>query len=365
MRDLAPGSGAAPRPAAPPEWLLELGPLARRRPPPSLGRALAGAGGALVGAGAVTMAGERWAATGSSALAVPLAAAVLVAGVAAMVRAAPAPAVAGVAATGITAPALAFFVSAGGGVPSVREVALLAGILLAGLYFVGPWRGHTFHLTVLVAAGWLFGLSLADLGPGRDLVGGFGTLSEAVAEAGVASLAVGGLYLAAGRWLHRAGLEGMATPFLGVACVALPVGALAIVHDGGEVAGGVVAAAVGASASAVGGLCGRRGTVWIGVGLAAAGAVAVVRDLAPDGAAVPGLLVAAAGAGAVALAPLAARTVGEAVAVTAGGTPGTGPPPTSPPIPPPAPASTRPRRLAPEHRVRRPRPPDPPDRTGA
>ena len=306
----AAGGEAAPPGSRPPRRLADLGSLAARRPPVSLVTATAGVGGALAAAGAVAVAGERWAATGSGLLAVAVTGVVLAGGVAAMARAASPVAEAGVAAAGIAAPAVAFFVSAGGGLPAVREVALLAGVLLATLYLVGPGRGHTFHLTILAVAGWLFAVSLGDLGADA-LVSGVDTVGDLLTGAGLASTVLGVGYLAAGRWLHAAGLEGMATPFLGVGCLALPAGALAAVRDSGEVGGGAIALAAGAGVAVVGARCGRRGTTWTGVAVAAAGAIALVSGIAPDDVAAAGLLLSVIGAALVVLAPVARVAAGE------------------------------------------------------
>ena len=293
------------------DWLRQLGPLAARRPPASLGGCVAGVGGALVAAGVVVVAGDRWASTGSSGLAVVVTAALLVASVVALV-AAPAPVrVAAVSASGLAAPAAAFFLNAGGGFPSIRGTAFVAAALLAGLYAVGPWRGHTFHLAILVVAGWLFALSLNDVGIGGTFSGGLGTLGDVVTGAGVASILTGSLYLAAGWWLDDQGLEGMATPFLAVGAVALPLGTVAVVRDGGDLVGGAAALAAGAAVALVGGWCRRRGTTWIGAAVAAAGVLAVTDGLAPGGVVTSALLVAVAGVGLVVLAPLAGATVKE------------------------------------------------------
>lgn len=291
-------------------WLTRLGPLAVRRPPPSIGRAAAGVGGALLAAGVVVFGGDRWASSGSSGLGLALTGGLLVASLTVM-RRPPSPlAVAGVAASGVAAPALAFFLTAGGGFPSLREVALLAGILLVGLYVVGPWKGHTFHLSVLVVAGWVVALSLGDLGAGRSVLGGFASVADIVAGAGAASMVIGVAYLGLGSWLHDEGLEGMATPFLAVAALALPLGALAVLRDSADALQGLVALAVGAAFALVGARCGRRGTTWIGVGLAAFGVVGLASGLA-DGAAVLAVLVALAGAGLVVVAPWVAALAGE------------------------------------------------------
>ena len=291
--------------------LRRLGPLAAHRPEPSLARSVAGVGGALVAGGAIAVAGDRWASSGSSGVAVVLTTALLGAGLIALVRGTGAVRVAGVAASGLAAPTVAFFLNAGGGFPSVRGTAVLAAALLGGLYVVGPAPGHTFHLAILVVAGWLLALSLADVGGGAASFGGFRTLGEVITDAGAASVAIGALYLGAGRWLDRQGLEGMATPFLAVGVLALPLGTLAVVRDAGDLGVGAAAVAVGAGIAFVGGGCRRRGTTWAGVAVVVGGLVGMARAMAPDGVVVAALLVAAAGAGLVALAPLAGRTAGE------------------------------------------------------
>lgn len=292
-------------------WLHGLGPLAARRPRPSVGEAAAGIGGALVAGGVVTVAGERWGSSGSNGLAVLLAGALLAAAVAAMVRAPAAVRVAAVAAAGIAAPAFAFFLSAGGRFPSLRSTALVAGLLLALLYGVGPWRGHTFHLAVLVVAGWVFALSLTDLGAGGIFFLGFGGLGNLATDVGVVSMAVGAAYVALALWLDFQGLRGMATPFFGVGAVALPLGAFVALSDAGDLVGGLVALAIGAALALVGGRSTRRGTTWTGAAVAAAGVLAVVEGLSPDEAVVVALLLVAAGAGLVAVAPAAADLVDE------------------------------------------------------
>ena len=302
-----PGGGAANDLAT---WLTRLGPLAVHRPPPSIRRALAGVGGALLAAGVVVLGGDRWASSGSSGVGLVLTSGLLVASLIAMRRPPSPVAVAGVAASGLAAPALAFFLTAGGGFPSLREMALLAGILLAGLYVVGPWKGHTFHLSVLAVAGWVVALSFADLSVGRSVFGGFGSLADIVAGAGAASMVIGVAYLGLGSWLHDEGLEGMATPFLAVAALALPLGALAVLRDSADALQGLVALVIGVAVAFVGARCRRQGTTWIGVGLAAFGVMGMASGLA-DGAAVVAVLVAVAGAGLVVVAPWAAALVGE------------------------------------------------------
>lgn len=306
-----PVAAAGPAPSQVAGWLRRLGPLAAHRPAPSLARSVAGGGGALVAGGVIAVAGDRWASTGSTGVAVVLTAGLLGAGLIALVRGTGAVRVAAVSASGLAAPAVAFFLNAGGGFPSVRGTAVLAAALLGGLYVVGPAPGHTFHLAILVIAGWLLALSLADVGGGAASFGGFRTLGEVLTDAGVASMAIGALYLGAGWWLDRQGLEGLATPFLAVGALALPLGTLTVVRDGGDLVGGTAAVAVGAGIALVGGGCGRRGTTWAGVAVGAAGLLPVARAIAPDGVVVAALLVAAAGAGLVALAPLAGRTAGE------------------------------------------------------
>lgn len=321
------------------QWCREhLGPLALHRPAPSLLTGLAGVGGALVAIAVIIVAGDHWAGEGSSGIAVVLTAAGLGGGVAALTRPLDAHLHAAAAATaGLLAPAFAFFLAAGDGFPSMRLVAVLAGALLAGLYLAGPWSGHTFHLALLVAAVWVFAVSLPDfnfLG-----AGGFRTLSDSLAAAGAVSCLVGGAYLAAGWWLDGEGLDGMATPFLGVAAVALGFGSFALGTDTHDVVGGLISAAAGAALCVVGARTRRRGTLWLGLVLVAGGVSGVIDGLVDDPAVLAGLLLAAAGAGLALGAPELAARVGEEPPVAPPAEPGGGwPPPAGPPPagPPPA-----------------------------
>lgn len=273
----------------------------------SLGEALAGAGGALVAGGLIVVAGRAWAEAGSAGGPLAVTATLLASTAVALVWAGPPARAAAVAASGLTAPAAAFFLSALGGTPSQRVTAVVAGAVVAALYLAGPAPGHTFHLAVLVAAGWAFALSLGDAG--SILSGGFGTVADLVAGAGVASMVAGASYLAAGAWLHARGLEGMATPFLGVGAPALALGSVAAVQE--ELPAAAALVVVGIAVAAVGGWCRRRGTTWTGVALLAAGA-ALAGTAVDDGRVeVAALVAVVAGVVLVALAPRAAAAVGE------------------------------------------------------
>ena len=338
-------AGAAPATGAPKRlsaWLARLGPLAVERPSPSLEVAAAGVGGALVAAGVIAIGGDRWASTGSSAQALVLTAALLAGAMAAMART-PAPlAVAGVSASGLAAPALAFFVTAGGGFPSLRDVAILGGLLVAGLYLLGPWKGHTFHLGVLVAAGWVLGLTFGDFGIDRT-TSGFSTIGDTVSGAGAASMVVGVAYLGFGSWLHDEGLRGMATPFLAVAVLALPLGALAVLRDTDDVLQSVVMVVIGGAIALVGGRSRRRGGIWIGIAIAGVGLGALATGIT-DSDPIAGLLMAAAGAGLVFAAPRVDAIAGQ-------------PPSTAPPL---TPGSQEPTDGPTTAVRRRRRPPEPP-----
>ena len=290
-------------------WLTSLGPLAVDRPPPSLGHAAAGVGGALVAAALVVIGIERWASTGESAQGIVLTLVLLGGSVVAMARMPPPLSVAGVAASGVAAVAAAFFLAAsGGGFPSLREMAVLAGVLVACLYAVGPWRGHTFHLALLVVAGWLVALTAGDVGFSQT--GGFRTVADAITSAGAASMALGVVYLAVGSWLHDEGVRGVATPFLAVAALALPIGAFALLRDSNSTLQGAILVVAGAAIAFVGGRCRRRGLTWIGVGVIAFG-VGLIPEGLTDSTVVGAVLVGALGAALVAAAPRAAALVGE------------------------------------------------------
>lgn len=252
-----------------------LGPSAVERPPLSLPGGVAATGGALLALGVAAVGFDRWGSTGSRAAPVLLSAALLVAGAAGSALAPVALRPAGVAASGIVAPALAFFVAAGDRFPSLAAVAVVSGLLLAALYLAGPWRGHTFHLAILVVAGWLSALSLTDAGLGSALGGGrLGSVGSYLSGAGAVSAAVGAAYLAAGHWLDREGLRGVATPFVAVGAVALSLGTVAALRDAGSLLAGVLLAAAGAAAAAVGASGGRRATTWAGLAVVGAGIVA-------------------------------------------------------------------------------------------
>lgn len=323
LADRQPGSGGG-LPDRLVAWLTTLGPLALDRPPPSLGHAAAGVGGALVAAAVVVLGIERWASTGESAQGVVLTLCLLAGSVVAMIRTTPPLAVAAVAASGVAAPAAAFFLAAsGGGFPSIREVAVLAGLLVACLYGVGPWRGHTFHLALLVVAGWLLALTVGDFAFTRS--GGFRTVGDTITGAGGASMALGVVYLGLGSWLHDEGVRGVATPFLGVATLALPLGAFALLRDRNTVLQGAVLMAAGAAIAFVGGRCRRRGLTWIGVGIIAFG-VALVPEGVTDSAVVAAVLIGALGAALVVVAQRAAALAGEPTVTPP-------PPPEQPPPP--------------------------------
>lgn len=305
LADRGPGGGVPGRLAA---WLETLGPLAAERPPPSLGQAAAAAGGGLVALAVLILGGDRWATNGHTAQGIVLTLGLLGGSVAAIVGARPPLSTAGVAAAGLAAPGLAFFLAAGEGFPSLRDVAVLGGILLAGLYFVGPWRGHTFHLALLVVAGWVLAITVGDLGFDRS--GQLRTVGDTLTSAGAASMVVGVVYLGLASWLHDEGLRGVATPFLAVAAVALPGGAVFVVRDADEILQSVVVVAAGAALAVVGGRCRRRGSTWIGVAVVAAGAVRVT-DGVTDSTAFGAVIVALAGVALVAGAPRLATLVGE------------------------------------------------------
>lgn len=280
-----------------------MGPQAAERPPPSFGSGLAGAGGALV-AGAVTaVALDRW--DGGAGVPLVLTAAVLVASLAVLAGTRPAPlASAAVAASGLVVPAAAFFgVALVGGddrFPSLRAVALVAGLLLAALYLVAPAPGHTFHLAVLAVAGWLLGIGLAGSSPAVSVYG-FGTVASVLSGAGVASVLVGLTELGAGVWLDRTGLRAMATPLLGVGSLALGVGAAVAWRDSGDLAAALAVVVTGGVIAAAGRVCRRRGPLWAGLGLVGAGVVGLAVSVGPNGLAGRAGLVVAAGAGLVAL----------------------------------------------------------------
>lgn len=242
---------------------------------------MAGIGGGLVAMALSVVAIDRWLTYG--ALAGPRLAIGAVLAVSVLLLAQPDDSLrpAAVAASGVGVIPFFFVMAAGDGFPSFTAVAAMSGVALALLYLVGPAPGHTFHLVILAAAAWVAALSAGGTGVGEALFGGFDTLDDLLAGAGAASLIVGTSLLAAGWWLDHRGLAGMATPLLGVGSLAAGVGAFVIRRDLGEVAGALLAASVAVAVVMAGRPGRRRGSLWAGLALAAAGAVLLARGLVP------------------------------------------------------------------------------------
>lgn len=256
-------------------------------------------------AGALAVAGvQRWFVLG--ALAGPRLATGAVLAVSLLVLASPVPPVlqrAAVAASGVVILPFAFLVAAGDRFPSFTVVAVMGGGGLAVLYLLGPSPGHSFHLTVLAAAAWLAALSAGGSGVGDVLFGGFRTLDDLLADAGLASLAVGGAQLAVGWWLDCHRLVGMATPLFGVGTLATGVGVFVTIGDIGDLVASVIVVAVAGAVIGAGWPGHRRGVLWAGLGGAGIGGVLLARAVAPgDGTLATALVVAGLGATTVAVA---------------------------------------------------------------
>jgi hypothetical protein len=273
-----------------------LGNLAEARPPVSLQDGLVGIGGAIFGVAVVVFGFDRLGESGSNGVALVLTGALLAGSIAVLARGPWELEPAAVAASCIAAPGLGFALIAGDNNPSISVAAFIAAAIIAGLYFGGPSRGHTTHLVVLVVAAWLGAVALTQNSFTFDSE--FDSPASIVADLGAVSLLVGACYLVAGWWLDRTGLAGMATPFLAVGAVALPIGAYAFGSDASEVGGGIIGLLAGAVVTFVGAQTQRRGTLWGGLALVAIAAFALVGAVAPDdeGATVGAVLLALAGA---------------------------------------------------------------------
>lgn len=256
-------------------------------------------------AGALAVAGvQRWFVLG--ALAGPRLATGAVLAVSLLVLASPVPPVlqrAAVAASGVVVLPFAFLVAAGDRFPSFTVVAVMGGGALAALYLLGPSAGHGFHLTVLAVAGWLAALSAGGSGVGDVFFGGFRNLDDLLADAGLASLAVGAAQLAVGWWLDRHRLVGMATPLFGVGTLAIGVGLFVTIGDVGDFPASVMVLAIAGAVIEAGWPGRRRGVLWAGLAGAGVGVILLARAVAPgDGILTITLVVAGLGAATVAVA---------------------------------------------------------------
>jgi hypothetical protein len=266
----------APVETLPERLRAHLGPRAVKRPVPDLHEG-------LVAFGTVGFAIDRFGDSGSNGLGLLFSAGLLAVSLAVLARGPIAYQPAAVAASTVAVPALAFFLVASDRKPSVSLAAFIAAGVLAALYFVGPSRGHTTHLSVLVVAGWIAAVAVTQSSFTFDPELGSSTSpASLISDIGGISLVVGLSYLLAGWWLDRTHLRGMATPFLGVGAVALPAGAYAFVSDGSQLAGALLGLAAGAAVAIVGAHSRRRGTLWIGLVLVGIAVSALVDAITSD-----------------------------------------------------------------------------------
>lgn len=174
--------------------------------------------------------------------------------------------------------------------------ALIAGAIWLAMFFGPGLRGAPALMAAVLFAGWvvLIALTGGDQG-GRYyddgvLVGSgasLGSVQRSAVEAGPLTLVYALAAIVVGAMLDSKAWRVLATPFIAVAAVLAVVGLSLTVTDGVDAAGsGVLTAAVGAIIAVVGGAGQRRGSIWIGAALAAAGLSTLVLDLVdgPEGA---------------------------------------------------------------------------------
>ena len=292
----------------------------RRRVAPFLSHALGAGGGALVALGVLVLGFDYGEDDGSGTLGTALCLLLVVAALVVMTRVAAPVRSACVAAVVVAAPGFWFFAitveSASG---SLTGFYVLSIVTLTTLFLIGPTRGRAILLGValLFLWGWVTG-EFADVnklgeiqtssapapaGDGsRAAIGGDEDFEDfddeefedfdfeeeeefpesgAETDAGVVSLLIGALYLAATWVLDRRQLHGLATPFVAVGAIAAITGAIIVGIDAGEIGGGLLAVAVGGGLGWVAAQGShRRATTWIGALTATIGITVVVNEIA-------------------------------------------------------------------------------------
>ncbi|HET7489566.1 MAG TPA: hypothetical protein VFJ85_16685 [Acidimicrobiales bacterium] len=272
---VAPHGWDTPNPVSPVDAVRWPGPLGQARPSGTVSRAAAGAGGLLLSLGSLGLIVQLAGPTNWRAIVGLGAAGLLAAGVVLMSVSGHRPVSgAGAVMAAVAVPVLVIAAQTDDTLaspPSLKVTGLLCALLFAGLYAVGPWRGHTFHFALVAVAVWVLAMSFGNL-PVPSFDSGFdglASLDHTVTVAGTASLIVGIVYLGLGSWLHESGLAGMATPLVAIGDVAVPLGAAMLLRDQGDAVVGVGVMFAGAVVAAVGHFCGRRGSTWLGMALVA------------------------------------------------------------------------------------------------
>lgn len=288
--------------------------LRQARPPGSLGTAVAAAGGVLAVAGAFVVAGESGGRT-----AVNLAAVLLLLAGYALVLAGPAWTRPASLAAAVVAPLVlvANVADELDGRTAVIIPALLVGAAWLAMFLAPGLRGSPILAAGALLAGWVaaMGAAASTTDPYRS--GTFFT-AESVGywDAPVDPLSQGELTLvyalvviSVAAILDRRGWHVLATPFIAVAVFLAFVGLSTLNASVGSASGtAVLVVAVGSIIAVVGGSGRRRGSTWIGTGLAVAGLAALVADQAGD-ATSAGVLMVVLAAALVAASPAIERAV--------------------------------------------------------
>ena len=327
---------------ASPSLLARLGPRARRRAQPRASIALAGAGCALVVAGAFVLSVEGATSGGGTFNRWPgllLTAVVAASGFVVQHLFPRTPlATAGTVAVILSVPVVVAFATLDpdGATPFSAEAILILSLLVYGLaYVAGPGRGRPAYLGAAAITLWASVLQLSEhafdvptrilgvfvfpvfpfwftfesatYGGDGDEIRVFGGLHPFDATtAGVLSLAVGIGFVVLSRRFDRRGFAGAATPLLVAAFPALYTGIVLLAPDLDAAGTGLVAVAVGLGLLLHGATVGRRATTWIGALVVPAGIVPIILDISDTAGAV-GVLLVLCGIGIVAVAHLWAQ----------------------------------------------------------
>lgn len=267
----------------PVRMLDTMGQPARERQVPSLRRAVAGLGGAILAIGVLLFAAGD---SGSrTAIAIAGAALVLVAWGARRAIAVDevSAAAVGMAVVGVAAFSIGITVTDTTG-------GFLTGLLMA-LLFLALWVAPGFRGQNLMLALGLFAL-LAAFG---SLTGGASSssdngdallpvgLTENIGRQGVIYLVGAALLLGGTWWLDRRGYRGTGTALCAAGLAAALTGVVLLADSFGEVSGPIFVLVVGLAVCIVGSHGGRRATTWTGAALVAGGAVSLLASLVkPD-----------------------------------------------------------------------------------
>lgn len=173
--------------------------------------------------------------------------------------------------------------------------ALVVGAVWLAMFLFRGLRGAPVLMAGVLLAGWVVVLGATEsAGPSDPTFGSsesfgtvtldpFGTQTVDVPLDAAVSLVYALGVITAAAVLDRRGWHVLATPFIAVAVICSVAGLSEMSSGSSSDAGtSVLVMAVGAVLALVGGSGRRRGSTWIGAGLAAAGVSALVLDLADD-----------------------------------------------------------------------------------